>query len=235
LPVPGRPDVYLVAWMRLRRRRSRMGVGGSVLFMLVAPVAVIHWVPRDARILGFVLAWLLALPVMLFALSLLEPFRCPACHRLFFPSRWEEMGRDRKCARCGIEIGTPERKGTRWPEELVPKAADSHPARRAFGWLVATSTTAWASYEFVRHTPSLAGKVLALAWVVGCAIGFTTLVGWRIRSRAFPKELLMPVFAFVLASMLAVQINRTDRSLRFQSPPFQTFRHAYPACPDGAR
>jgi hypothetical protein len=63
-----------------------MRVAAVLLFVLVAPMSVLTWVPPDARVAGLALALLLAVPVAIFAVSLVEPFRCPACRRPFFPS-----------------------------------------------------------------------------------------------------------------------------------------------------
>jgi hypothetical protein len=217
VPAPGPPDTYLVAWARLRRRRVVMRVAAIVLFVLVAPMSVLTWVPPDARVTGLALGLLLTVPVALFALSLVEPFRCPACHRPFFPSTAAEAGSARSCAHCGIEMGTPERKGTRWPDESDIEAQGRSPVQRASALLVATSLVAWASYELVRGTPRIELGLIPLA----LAAAVTTVVAGLIRSRAFPRELLMPLAGVVLASCLAAQVNRADRLAGFR-PPLRT-------------
>ena len=206
VPAPGPPDPYLVAWARLKRRRNLTRLGAFVLFVILAPTAMLAWVPPDTRIIGLALGLLLALPVGLFVISLLEPLCCPACHRPFFPSTLAEAGTAQRCAHCGIEMGTPERKGTRWPEATDVDTRARSRANRALAWLVATGLVAWATYAVVRDRPRLAVWLITL----GVAVGVMAVVARFIRSRTFPPELLMPASALILASFLAAQINRAE-------------------------
>lgn len=98
--LPAQPDLYLVAWADLRRRRRWTRLGFAIA--IAAPQ---FWFvfPPGLRWLGFAVAFFVALSLMFVA----QGFRCPRCAGQmigFWTSRAEDLNR---CRHCGISVGTP--------------------------------------------------------------------------------------------------------------------------------
>ncbi|MBV9949444.1 MAG: hypothetical protein JOZ69_21560 [Myxococcales bacterium] len=107
---PGRPDAFLVAWSRLRRRRRAQL--GWLIGLGCVPVAAAWCAPRGVHVAASVLGCIVAVAILRFIHALATPFACPRCDHAFVRGLGEELAhalwpRRAKCAHCWLRVGTP--------------------------------------------------------------------------------------------------------------------------------
>lgn len=116
-----KPDPYLAAWARLRRRRAIRRVAAAFVgYSLATVIAVatktaqrtpgarVQALGENYLMLGSGVAFGIVLLGLTAALArYLVPFLCPRCAQPFFRGPAMELGFARTCVNCGIAVNTP--------------------------------------------------------------------------------------------------------------------------------
>ena len=135
----------------------------------------------------------MAVPLGLFILARVPPFRCPACEHPFFRLVGGELSSVDRCEHCETVIGSAldPRMATPAPsaKRLLPR-----PVLVAAGWLL-LSLVAW-NVGFAGTTTS--------PWIAGAAVAVSGAGVFAVVRRSWPRLLVLPAAALIAGAVCGV-------------------------------